>query len=174
MTSALDAIATHAPRGVVEVGAGTGYWARQLADRGVAVVAFDVAPPPDPSNHFFAGAEPWHPVVEGDQNVGAAHADRTLLLVWPTRESWPTQALRVYAAAGGSRVVYVGEGPGGRMGDDQLHASLGLVEGCLACAYRIPDVSCVCDVAREWRLRRAVALPQWGGYHDDLYLFERR
>ena len=171
---ALAAIATHAPHGVVEVGAGTGYWARLLAERGISVVAFDVAPPPDPNNQFFAGAEPWYSVESGDERVAAAHADRTLLLVWPTRESWPTEALRLYAAAGGERVAYVGEGPGGRMGDDQLHAALGLVEGCLACDYAIPDVPCVCDVERQWRLGRSVALPQWGGYRDDLHLFERR
>lgn len=171
---AIAAIAAHAPAGVVEVGAGTGYWARLLADRGTAVVAFDVAPPPDAGNHFFAGAEPWYPVAEGDEDIAAAYPERTLLLVWPTRESWPTDALRVYAGAGGQRVAYVGEGPGGRMGDDQLHAALGLVEGCVACDYGIPDVSCVCHVERQWRLLRAVTLPNWGGYRDDLYLFDRR
>ena len=43
-TEALDAVAAAAPSGIVEVGAGTGYWARLLHDRGVEVVA--LRPPP--------------------------------------------------------------------------------------------------------------------------------
>jgi hypothetical protein len=42
---ALGAIAEASPHGVVEVGAGTGYWARLLHDCGVDVVAYDLAPP---------------------------------------------------------------------------------------------------------------------------------
>ena len=41
---ALSAIAEASPRGVVEIGAGTGYWAYELRDRGVSVAAYDIAP----------------------------------------------------------------------------------------------------------------------------------
>lgn len=40
---AVSAIVRHAPK-IVEVGAGTGYWARQLADAGADVVAYDHTP----------------------------------------------------------------------------------------------------------------------------------
>lgn len=43
---ALTAIERCSPRGVVELGAGTGYWAFLLQQRGVDVVAFDVEPAP--------------------------------------------------------------------------------------------------------------------------------
>ena len=42
---ALDAIVACSPRGVLELGAGTGHWAALLARRGVDVIAYDVAPP---------------------------------------------------------------------------------------------------------------------------------
>ena len=42
-TAALAELSTHAP--IVEIGAGTGYWASQLKNMGVDVVAYDVKPP---------------------------------------------------------------------------------------------------------------------------------
>jgi hypothetical protein len=46
---ALAAIAAVSPRGVVEIGAGSGYWAALLRDRGVRVEAYDIAPEPPPA-----------------------------------------------------------------------------------------------------------------------------
>lgn len=171
---ALQVIADHASDGVVEVGAGLGYWARLLADRGVDVVAYDIAPPPSPSNQWFAGREPWFPVEAGDEGVVTRHADRTLLLVWPTRnEDWGADAALQHAASGGQRLVYVGEAPGGRTGDPRLHAVLGLVGRCLACAYGVVDVPCTCGVTVAWRLIEEVPLPNWDDSDDRLYVFER-
>lgn len=68
--AALQGIVEHSPHGVVEVGAGLGYWARLLADRGVDVVAYDIAPPPD--NRRFARVQPWFPVAAADERVAAA------------------------------------------------------------------------------------------------------
>lgn len=171
---ALDAIVRHSPAGIVELGAGTGYWARLLAQRGVAVVAYDVAPPPSAQNHFFAGMQPWFDVSVGDEHAVADHADRTLLLVWPTQEAWAADALRIFHSAGGERVAFVGEGPGGRMGEEQFHALLGLSTGCVACDYGVTNTPCLCAVSPAWSLASAVTLPHWGGYADDLYLFDRR
>lgn len=170
----LDAIVGFAPAGMIELGAGTGYWARLLARRGVAIVAYDVAPPPSTRNHFFAGVQPWFDVAVGDEQAVADHADRTLLLVWPTQETWAADALRIFHAAGGERVAYVGEGPGGRMGDEQFHALLGLSTGCLACDYGTTNTPCLCATEQAWDLVMTVAMPHWGGYDDDLWLFERR
>lgn len=170
---ALDAVARHAPGGIVELGAGTGYWARLLSDRGVDVIAYDIAPPPASDNHFFAGATPWFDIEPGDQRAVARHPTRTLLLVWPTSDAWAGDALQAFAAAGGTRVAYVGEGAGGRMGDDVLHAALGLLHGCLACTYAIVDSPCICAIQHQWRRVATIELPHWGGYDDDLYLFDR-
>lgn len=171
---ALEAIAAASPRGVVELGAGTGYWARLLYERGVDVIAYDVSPPPSSDNQWFAGVTPWYPVAHDDGLVVSEHADRTLLLVWPTRdESWAARAAIEFHEAGGRSLVYVGEGPGGPTGDDELHALLGHYDRCLACAYALADRPCVCGVDQLWELRETVELPHWDGLEDDLRVYKR-
>lgn len=169
---ALLLIAVHSPAGVIEIGAGTGYWARLLADRGVDVVAFDIAPPPSEDNFWFAGEEPWFPVAAGDHHVVEYFADRTLLLVWPTRnEDWAADAAQRYLEAGGQRLVYVGEPPGGRTGDLRLHALLDLVGPCLACAYGVTNAPCTCAVTVRWRRLAELPLPRWDDREDRMYVF---
>lgn len=170
--AALELVARHAPEGVVELGAGLGYWARLLADRGTDVVAYDLAPPPSPDNQWFSGAQPWFPVAAGDERIVSEHPGRTLLLVWPTRnESWGADAALLHAAAGGRRLVYVGEPPGGRTGDARLHAALGLVGRCVACAYGVVDVPCTCDVIPRWQLLEELPLPNWDDADDRVSVF---
>jgi hypothetical protein len=164
---ALDLIVAWSPEGVVELGAGVGYLARLLADRGVDVVAYDKDPPPSATNRWFAGREPWHPVLPGDEGVVGEQTQRTLLIVWPTRdETWPADAVEAFHHAGGGRLVYVGEGPGGRSGDDRFHALLGGIPRCLACTYGVADAACTCGAPVLWRRQRTVELPQWHGYTD--------
>lgn len=171
---ALQLIADHSPNGVIEVGAGTGYWARLLHDRGIDVIACDIAPPPSSENGWFAGQEPWFPIQRGDERVVTGHPGRTLLLVWPTRnEDWAANATQLHLANGGRHLVYVGESPGGRSGDLRLHALLGLVGRCLACAYGVDSVPCTCGVALRWRLLARAPLPQWRDHDDELYIFGR-
>lgn len=172
--AALDAIARCAPQGVVEVGAGTGYWAQQLQQRGVDVLAFDVAPAPSDDREWFADTEPWHPVQQGDHHLAAQHPDRTLLLVWPTKGAiWAADALADYHDAGGECVAFVGEGPGGRTGDDVFHALLGETTGCLQCDHGSVDSPCTCDAHPRWTRVETVELPHWPGFHDDLHLYHR-
>lgn len=171
--TALEVIAQHSPHGVVEIGAGTGYWAKLLADRGVDVAAFDIAPPPSPANTSFAGEEPWFPVAAGDERVVAEFPERTLLLVWPTRnEDWAADAALLHAAGGGPKLIFVGEPPGGQTGDLRLHAALGLVDRCLACTYGVMDVPCTCAVTAQWTLVEELPLPNWKDTQDQLYVFD--
>src|SRR5690606_24519007 len=129
------------------------------------------APAPSPQNQWFAGSEPWFPVRQGDHTVVRDHASRTLLLVWPTRnEDWPADALGLFAAAGGQRVAYVGEPPGGHTGDDRFHATLGDLDRCWACAQQTPTAPCVCGVQPLFRRVRTVPLPPWCGHGDQLGL----
>lgn len=171
---ALIAIVESSPRGIVEIGAGTGYWANLLSERGVDVVAFDVAPSSVGGNQWFEGSPEWHPVEVGDHHRVAEYADRTLLLVWPTKdETWPVETLDLYAEAGGSTVAYVGEGPGGRTGDAAFHARLGETSTCLACAHGVADVPCVCEFDARWERAAAVDIPTWPGFDDRLHLYRR-
>ena len=88
---------------MVELGAGNGYWSRLLADAGIDVVAYDLEPAPSERNPWYAGMPSWFDVACGDESVVAAHSDRTLLLVWPTKnEVWPALALERFAVAGGT------------------------------------------------------------------------
>jgi hypothetical protein len=172
---ALRTIAGHSPAGVVELGAGTGYWAALLYELGVDVVAFDRAPAGSADNKWFHSSAPWFSVQRGDVEVVDRYSDRTLLLVWPTRdETWAGDALVAFRLAGGDTVIHVGEGPGGRTGDARFHALLGDVGDCLACRYGILDVPCTCDIVPLWHKVDVVALPHWPGHHDDLHVYRRR
>jgi hypothetical protein len=170
--AALRVIARHSPSGVVEVGAGTGYWASLLLELGVDVVAYDPAPPGSAGNKWFHSSDAWYPVADGDESVVERHADRTLLLVWPTRdEVWAADAVRRFHAAGGQTVAYVGEGVGGRTGDLSFHRLLGEVDQCLACTWGVVDSACVCGIDPLWQRIETVALPHWPGQHDDLHVY---
>jgi hypothetical protein len=172
---ALAVIADWSPNGVVELGAGTGYWASLLAALGVDVVAYDRAPPGSPDNRWFHSSTPWFPVAQGDESIVARHADRTLLLVWPTRdEVWAADALDRFHSAGGDTVVVVGEASGGRTGDARFHTLLGESDGCLACRYGVLDVACTCGIEPAWSEIDRVVLPHWPGQHDDLHVYRRR
>jgi hypothetical protein len=145
--AALATLAHLAP--IVELGAGTGYWAYLLRRRGVDCVAYDLAPPdrlPNPSRfHPFT----WTEVAAGDVDVLRHHADRTLFLCWPPyRHPLASQALTSYA---GATLVYVGEPAGGRTADEQFFDLL----------------------ARSWVATQQVALPNWPGTHDQLTVYRR-
>lgn len=100
-------------RGIVEPGAGHGYWAWQLAQAGVDVVAYE---PVAPEDNTFVTGEPWSPVLPGDHDAVKAHPDRSLLLCWPSySEPWASWALANYA---GDQLFYAGEGEGGCCADD--------------------------------------------------------
>lgn len=173
-TEATDAVRDASPDGVVEIGAGTGYWAARLNDNGVDVVAFDPHPAPSATSDWFSGSEPCFDVTEADHSVVARHARRSLLLVWPTKdELWPLECVDIYAAAGGTTVLYVGEGPGGRTGGDVFHARLGDMTTCQQCAYGVADAPCICGVTAQWSRVRTVELPHWSGFIDDLHVYRR-
>lgn len=152
---------------VVEMGAGTGYWACCLERLGVDVVAYDAqeedwvfgfAPRKlvgEPGDMYVVSdpdaGEPrtWTTVLKGGPADLAKHGDRTLLLVWPPMDSMAADCLGHYP---GDHVVYVGEGPGGCTADDRffelLEAGWEFVEGC--------------------------PVPQWDRVHDYLSVYRRR
>lgn len=196
---ALDLIAKHWPTGVIEVGAGTGYWARQLADRGVDVAAYDLHPMGcgcdddwchgnDPDGRMRKQAR-WHDVAKGGPEAAALHPDRTLLLCWPPySEPVGAEAVRAFHEAGGTTVAYVGEGPGGCTGDDKMHQLLGEDiwcspcdhvedcdggEGCWAEEDHDHDPS-GCTLDALFSRVTEISVPQWWGIHDRLTIYRRR
>eukprot|EP00928_Gymnodinium_smaydae_P070515 TRINITY_DN54331_c0_g1_i1.p1 TRINITY_DN54331_c0_g1~~TRINITY_DN54331_c0_g1_i1.p1 ORF type:complete len:652 (-),score=161.41 TRINITY_DN54331_c0_g1_i1:23-1978(-) len=103
---------------IVELGAGSGYWAAQLARRGVDVVAYDLAPPTKVENFFFSRQH--FDVRRGGPEVLASESpDKALLLVWPFQEElhlkqtfasdpWDAKAVLEFR---GEVIVHVGEFP---------------------------------------------------------------
>lgn len=162
---ALDCLARHAP--IVEMGAGLGYWARCLRERGVDVVAYDAMS--DQWQAWFrptvlertagglvARSDPlrfepvlWTEVLEGGPERLAAHAERTLLLCWPDLWSgFDEESLRAYE---GERVVCVGELGERGTGSDGFRRLLG----------------------RAWRPIDDAPVPRWPGCDDHLVVYAR-
>lgn len=147
--AALQKIASLGP--LVEVGAGAGYWSALLRARGVDLLVYDAHPVESRRSWFHSTAErSWTNVAEGTENVAANHADRTLFLSWPPHNE-PMGANTLWHFTG-NRLVYVGEGRGGVTGDVRFHDML----------------------EANWNLVETVAIPQWKGRSDALYVYERK
>lgn len=173
---ALRAIAAHSPGGVVEIGAGGGYWSMLLQQRGVDVIAYDPEPPGATDDPRWHSGRAWTAVHQGDHTKASDHPARTLLLCWPSyAEPWAAQAVEAYR---GDTVIYIGEGSGGCTGDDRMHALLGESPYCshwnedyseeLPC----PD-DCAARVTPLFEEVAARAIPQWSGLHDRLTVYRR-
>jgi hypothetical protein len=145
--AALSVLARFAP--IVELGAGTGYWAHLLRQRGVDCLAFDTAPPDQSPNPHRFGAFTWTAVQRGGIEVLRDHAKRALLLCWPPyRDPFAAHALTAYT---GDILLYIGEAAGGHTADDSFFAQL----------------------QREWLPLQEVPLPNWPGTADRLVVYRR-
>jgi hypothetical protein len=141
---AIGLLASYGP--LVELGAGTGYWAWELRQGGVDIVAYDGEVPPTT----------WTEVLAGDVSSLGRHPDRTLLLCWPPADTLLAgHALLCYR---GRRLFYVGEWgedlPRGEepcTGDPMFHRLL----------------------ATQWQVHQRVAIPRWYLCADALYVFKR-
>jgi hypothetical protein len=102
----LAALASLGP--LVEVGAGTGYWACRLRARGVDIVAIDDAPPDgERTNRYHARTATWTEVLAGDHTELMRYSDRALFLCWPPLFSRLGECLTYYR---GALVAVVGDG----------------------------------------------------------------
>lgn len=82
-TAALAVLADLGP--LLEIGAGGGYWARLLRDRGADVLAVDL--PDGVRGSWDLRGSPWTDVVDGDHRSVIAHPDRMPFVCWPPRPS---------------------------------------------------------------------------------------
>ncbi|MFB7858748.1 hypothetical protein [Rhodococcus qingshengii] len=136
-------------RAVVEVGAGTGYWAWQLEQCGIDVAAYDPNPV-DEDNRYCSGG-PYTTVLRQDASAAAHHPDRALLLVWPPYDD--PAAAHALASYSGDLLIYAGEGDGGCTGDDTFHELLG----------------------REWEeIGYSADHVTWWGIHCNLVAYRRK
>lgn len=137
---------------VVEIGAGTGYWASLIAQAGGDILAFDLHPPETSPNAYRHRRE-YYPVQPGGSEKAQEHADRVLFLCWPP---WDDPmgfcTLTAYRKAGGQRVVYVGEDMHGCTGDDDFHRLL----------------------RKGYEEVEYCGIPNWYGIHDALSVWLRK
>lgn len=87
---------------LIEIGAGTGYWAYLIREAGGEIVAFDEFPYcNDQANNK------WSEVLKGDENKVLDFPNHTLFLCWPPNKSpMAYNCLKNYK---GDKLVFVGE-----------------------------------------------------------------
>jgi hypothetical protein len=141
--------------GVVEIGAGTGYWAWMLSQVGIDVAAYDTK---------IKRRKLWYPVKRGGAKQAKRFPDRALMLCWPWYgEPMATNCLLNYS---GNTLIYIGEGYGGCTADDEFHRLIG--EG----GHYEENGEWVSDDS-EWSLVVEEPIPQWDGIHDKLSIYRR-
>jgi len=122
----IAAIAASGP--LVEIGAGSGYWAWMISQAGGDVVAIDRFSPDEVTPWDFTGTnqwydETWYYVDEGEAVSAGAWPERSLFLAWPLyADPMAADALRAYEAAGGKKVIFLGDVS--MAGDENFHQKL--------------------------------------------------
>ena len=146
----VKSLAASHKKGIVEIGAGTGYWAWLLQQCGVHVMPFDSAPPSKGANPYRHVKE-WTTVHEGaPQTLQMFAPNWTLLLSWPPySESFGADCLKSFK---GDKVIFIGEDEGGCTGTDEM--------------WNI--------FRHHWDLIDKLDIPQWQGIHDRVMLYTRR
>ncbi len=142
--AALAALVARAP--IVEIGAGSGYWAARLRERGAVVHAYDVTVG---AGNNWGHTKTWTAVLPGDETRVDDHPDCTLFLCWPAGGPMAVSALRRYR---GPCLAYVGEPRGGSTATAEFFDEL----------------------ERGWEETQHVAIPQWDGMQDALRIYRRR
>jgi len=142
---ALAAIRQAASRpGIVDFGAGTGYWAGLLKDRGVDVLAIDNWT--RPKQNLL-----WHWVETGSFEHLPQVKNRAMLLSWPPQGS--PMALMALRAWGGKTLIYIGEP---------------------APARGTAEPKFFEELEANWKLEEIVTIPQWFNRNDAVYIYTRK
>lgn len=158
--ASLAFVAKHLGEKAIEIGAGTGYWAWQLSQMGVDILAYDMAPPDKEPNGYFVPpysnmrskraenfTRTWYPVKKRGPEVLKKHSDRTLFLCWPPNlHPMSDQCLKFYR---GNRLVFVG--------DSSCCGSL--------------DFADLLD--KDWDIVETHEIARWRGINDSIVVYER-
>jgi hypothetical protein len=146
--SILQEICKYSP--LLEIGAGSGYWAYELAKRGADIVATDTkkgrySPLQGHWSKKYTSVETLHAV-----KAVRKYPNRTLLSIWPDYDKpWSGEALKEFK---GEVVIYIGESSGGCTGDNLFHRIL----------------------EKDYKELESMMIPQFGGAHDYLNIYQRK
>jgi hypothetical protein len=131
---------------ILEVGAGSGYWAHCINDRGGSVSAYDVDPP-EPSQ---TENPIWHSVDEADASrMKDEMFDVPVLMVWPPLNGGLAVSV---AEKEPPHILYVGEPRGGCTAEDEFFDSLD----------------------RKYGLVAKIDIPSFAGCNDNLFHYIRK
>lgn len=136
-------------RKILEIGAGSGIWARLLSDFGATVTAVDSVC--DCWDKTLAHGK-FFPItkMDGLDAIECCPDHDCLFMCWPPYDS--PQSNEWLAKFQGSRFMYIGESEYGCTGSKEFFALL----------------------EAEWNRVSTYGIPQWDGIHDYLALYERR
>lgn len=147
---ALEFIAGYS-RKLVEVGAGTGFWASQLRRVGVDVVATDNVKPGEVSYHHTVGAHSPILHMEAAEAI-TAHPERDVLAIWPCMSDWLEKAIDQIKP--GRKLFYIGESSGGCTADSGFFD-------------KIYDDD-------QYKEIGSFNMVQWSYIHDEMWVYEKK
>lgn len=143
---ALRCIIQHCPDDrLVEMGAGTGYWAMLLSQLGLRVHAYDSKDP----RFLSMYRSQFFDVAEGTPETLLRYNDWPLMLCWPPYADG--MARWCLTCWGGRRLIYIGEW-----------------NGCTA------DVEFHDVLDERFEIVDSCPIPQWSGLHDKVYILDRK
>ncbi|MBD2480366.1 hypothetical protein H6G79_36095 [Anabaena sp. FACHB-83] len=129
---------------IIEIGAGTGYWAFLVRQAGGVIRAFDEQPY---DNGYCSNK--WTEVEVGNPSTVADYPDHCLFLCWPP--GYSPMAYQCLLNYSGDRVVYIGD-----------------TDGATGCT-RFRKL-----LQHDWRLERRIEIPRFPGMFDSLVLYHRK
>lgn len=171
-------------QGIVEIGAGNGYWAWMLSQKGVDVNAYDAYPIGHEKSWFnrideedrrysksLADVEPteFYPILTGSSEVLdlPENQDRTLFLCWPTMDPWAYETVSRFA---GDRIIYIGEGAGGCTADSKFFKAVSGECGCWSEGHED-----LCHLIEQTFAETTYfPLIQWSGINDYITVYDRK
>ena len=172
-TTALQTLLDLGP--ILEIGAGTGYWAYLLSKHGGDVVAYDMKDSHEGQSYRFR-----HSLVQDggiEQIQAKCHSHRTLLICWPDiveesveddadRGSFSLDCLTHYSH--GEMLAYIGE-----LGPHVVRTKEGWGDVFPPCGSSSSAVFQV-ELKESFDLVTRVCLPNWPPYNSHLTIWRRK
>lgn len=132
---------------ILKIGAGLGYWAKLLRDKGVKIIPTDTK-----ESNWKHNSNPSYLKIICENHVKAIEdfpESTVLFLAWPPySDKMAEESLVLFK---GSKLIYIGESMRGCNATDEFFDIL----------------------LKEWELKEEIAIQQWDGLHDGLFLYKR-